>query len=305
MNYLIFLRRFEIDEERLKEKIKSFGKNVSFKDEHEVEGSLDVNQVISLQEVEHLVVLKTEWCELNFTQLKKDALSAVKNEKSVYKIQTKFHDKIPLSAKSLYKHINPYLKHEGFTPDEKNWDSLVYLELKKENNKVFYRMGISERRLWEKAVPLKVDMKNINIILENPSLKDEVSDFLRLCWIFKLPLTIVTQNKGFEKLLKKAKEETKGIDEEFKVRIVEKFPNDGVLVGFSKHAQENESQLRDFFKRNKEKVYLLFGDDKFGLTQEARDKVNHTFRLTPEVKKPLRASHALSYILGFYTAEKL
>ena len=56
---------------------------------------------------------------------------------------------------------------------------------------------------------------------------------------------------------------------------------------------------------NDAKIALVFGDDKYGLTQETRDKLNYCFRLTPEIKKPLRASHALSYVIGFYTAYKI
>ena len=305
MKVLIFLARFELDREKVKKKVGG-EKNVVFKDVKEgfeVEGNLDLDKIKSLEEVEKIVLLKSDWKEFSFQSVKKDSLEALKEENKMYKIKVKFEDKIPISAKSLYKHINPYLKHEEFVPDEENWNTLLYLEIKKENAKILYRIGISKRKWWEKAVAFKVNMENLNVVLENPSLKEEVSDFLRLCWIFKLPLIIVTKNKEFEKVLKKAREETKGIEEEkLKIKIVEKFPTDGVLVGFSKHAVKNEKDLKEFFKK-REKIYLVFGDDKFGLTQEARESMNVSFRLTPEAKKPLRASHALAYILGLYAAE--
>ena len=75
-------------------------------------------------------------------------------------------------------------------------------------------------------------------------------------------------------------------------------------IRFSKHSLKNEADMREIILQDK-KIALIFGDDKFGLTQETRDKLDYSFRLTPETKKPLRASHALSYILGFYTAEKI
>ncbi len=307
MKVLLFLSRFELNKEKVKEKINLVGKKIIFtevKEGFEVEADvLDLEKLMLLQEIERGVILKTAWKELNFSQLKKDALELMNSLKKTYKIHVKFHDKIPISASSLYKHINPYLKHEGFQPSEESWESLLYLEIKKENNKRMYRFGVSERSLWEKANPTSVTM-NFTIILENPSLKEEVSDFLRLCWIFKLPLVIVTKNKEFGKLLKKAKEETKGIEyEKFRLTVTEKIPT-GLNVGFSKHALKNEKDLKEFFIKS-EKINLIFGDDKFGLTQETRDSLHECFRLTPEVKKPLRASHALSYILGFYTAEQI
>jgi len=36
----------------------------------------------------------------------------------------------------------------------------------------------------------------------------------------------------------------------------------------------------------------------FGLSQELRNKLDYSFRLTKETKKPLRGSHALSYVMG-------
>ncbi len=306
MKYLLFLSRFELDLIKLKSKIEGLGKNVSFNNTRaglEVEAdSLNVDKVIELQEIEKVIELKTGWKNLDFKSLKESSLKSLKNKK--YKIQTKFYDKIPISSKSIIKQINPFLKFEGFKPTENEYEEMLLVELKREGTKKLYRLGVSKKEYWEKAKVVKVNM-NFVIVLENPSLKEEVGDFLRLCHIFKLPLWIVTNERDFEKTLSKAKEETKGIDyQEFKMKVTATLP-EGKLVGFSKHATKNESDLKEFFKKEKETIYLVFGDDKFGLTQGTRDRLNETFRLTPETKKPLRASHALSYILGFYTAEKI
>jgi len=61
-----------------------------------------------------------------------------------YKIQTKFHDKIKISAKSVYKHINPYLKHESFQVNEENPEVILYLEFKKENNKLLSKLVVNK-----------------------------------------------------------------------------------------------------------------------------------------------------------------
>ena len=227
-----------------------------------------------------------------------------KNIKS-YFIEVKFHNKVPMSASSLYKHINPYLKHEGILVNEEN-GNIIYLEFKKINGILNYRLSYSKKEYWYKINNIDVDLSRFVVVIENPTLVSEVSDFLRLCWIFRLPLYILTGDKvGFGNILKKAKEETKGIDyEKFKLNIAEKIPTGFVLVGFSKHANRNEKYMKDVIF-NDAKIALVFGDDKYGLTQETRDKLNYCFRLTPEIKKPLRASHALSYVIGFYTAYKI
>ena len=308
MELLVFLARFDLSLEKIKDKIRACGKEIKITegDGHlEVEGAVEIEKVIQLNEILKVVEVKTAWNELQFKKLKEDALKTVEGTEKVYAIKTKFYQKIPISAKSIYKQINPFLKHEGFVPNETDWEKLLYVEFKKENNKAFYRIGYALREWWEKVQPMNVEF-NFTAVLENPSLVEEVSDFLRLCWIFKLPLVIVTQDKvKVESILKKAREVTKGIEyEKFDLKITDQFPK-GMLVGFSKNAAKNEKELVDFFNKSNERVYLVFGDDKFGLTQEARERMSVMFRLTPEVKKPLRASHALSYILGLNMVSRL
>ena len=86
--------------------------------------------------------------------------------------------------------------------------------------------------------------------------------------------------------------------------ITNNLPKNITLIGFSKHAQKKEIELKEHLK-TKKPLALVFGDDKFGLSQETRDRMDIMFRLTPELKKPLRASHALSYVLGIYTSLKI
>lgn len=309
MKYLLFLNRFEFDRNKLKNKISKLDNSATFEDGEKViivDSKLDAGKFMQFQEIFRVVILFKNWKDFGFQNLKKDCLDLC-NDKNIkkYFIENKFYDKVPISAKSLYKHINPYLKHDGLVIDEEN-GTIIYIELKKFNDKLMYRLGYAEQNLFNKVNVLKVDMNKFAVVIENPNLVNEVSDFLRLCWIFKLPLHIITNDKiGFEKILRKAKEETKGIDyEKFDINISKGFPTGYILVGFSKHSDKNEKDMKEVLL-NEKKIALVFGDDKFGLSQEARDKLNYSFRLTPEIKKPLRASQALSYVLGFYTAYNL
>ncbi len=302
MEYLILFNRFNLDKNKFLQKI-----NVKLIEDNEngslVEGNLDLKEINNLQEVNSVFELVNNWKELDFRDLKKECLELVKEKKiKSYLIKTKFLDKIKISAKSVYKHINPYLKYDGFIVDEEDYDLLFYIEFRKEDKKVFYRLFYGYKK---EIKVIKMDLNKFTVVLENPSLVMEVSDFLRLCWIFKLPLIIVTKDKNFNSTLNKAKEETKGIEyDKMKLSVMNELPKDYTLIGFSKHAAENEEGLIKLFKENK-KFTLLFGDDKFGLSQEARDKLDYSFRLTPETKKPLRASHALSYVLGLYAGKNL
>lgn len=308
MKLLIFLNRFDKDKETIKYKLNKLNsKIISQEKENLILESESIKQLLSLQETSKIFKITTDWKILKFNQLKEDTLNSILESKvNNYKIQTKFHDKIKISAKSVYKHINPYLKHENFQVNGENPEVILYLEFKKENNNILCRVSYSLSEWYSPLNPTSTNYSNFVVIIENPVLVDEVSDFLRLCWIFKIPLYILTKNKDFERTLNKAKIITKGIDyTKMKLFIIKELPKEFILVGFSKLARENETNLSTFLSKEKRKIALVFGDDKFGLTQETRDKMNIMFRLTPDTKKPLRASHALSYILGIYTQLKM
>ena len=294
MKYLIKLNKFEID------KIKFINKlgNAKILEENDcllVEGNINLN----IHEIKEIYELFTDWEKLDFRTLKQDCLNLAKTKNiNDYLIKTKFHDKIKISAKSIYKHINPYLKHENISPKEDS-KNIIYIEIKKDNN-IYYRISYSKIKSKNS---LNINFSKFTVILENPRLSSEISDFLRLCYIFKIDLIIITK-ENIDKIIKKAKEETKGIDySNFNLKILDKFPDNFILVGFSKHAENNERDLIQVL--DKKNLALAFGDDKFGLSQEGRDKMNYMFRLTPENKKPLRASHALSYILGIYVSKNI
>lgn len=305
MKYLVFLHRFELDLDRLKEKIKKLDKSANFKRENKnllISTKLDSKKLLEFTEISRVVSVCSDWKEFGFVELKKDCLELCENKKiKEYTVETKFHDKVPISSKSIYRHINPYLKHESILFNEKG--ELIYLEFKKIEDRLNFRIGYISNNLRMKA-PL-VDTSKFCVVIENPTLVSEISDFLRLCWIFKLPLYIVTKNDRFDGLLNRAKKDTKGLDDsKMKVVVSSDFPSDYLLVGFSKHASKNEVDLKPLLLSDK-KIALVFGDDKYGLTQEAREGLDCCFRLSSELKKPFRGSQALSYVLGLYSGFKL
>ena len=305
MKYLLFLNRFELDKEKLKNKLG----NVKVSDDNGrllVEGNLDLEKVKKLPEIKKIAILKQDWKELSFSNIGKEVFDCFSggfvNGATTFKVEAKFLDKIPVSAISLYKKINSYFKKEGLTFNE-NSENIIYLEIKKDK-KALYRIFTTEKNIWEKDYSFKVNMEKFIVVLENPGSVIEISDFLRICYIFKIPLYFLNTDSGFNFLLEKAKKMTKGIPyEEFKINIVKEIPKDYIKVGFSIKASENEKDLKKIFENKK--IALVFGDEKFGLKQETRDKMNYNVRLTPETKKPLRASHALSYVIGIYSGKNI
>lgn len=308
MQFTVFLNRFDKDRDVIEKKLENSGvRIISEEDNSLVVECLNADRILGMQETARVFKIITNWKPLNFKRMNEDCLKAIcESNRKNYRIQTKFLQKIEISAKSVYKHINPYLKHEGFVVNEDKADVILYVEFMKAKNEIMYRVSYSLDYWYNIVGSSGVQYSRFSVIIENPTVVEEVSDFLRLCWIFKIPLIIVTKNKDFAKLLKKAKEITKGIDYEmFNIEILDSMPRGYTLVGFSKLARENETELKEFFKKDNGRIALVFGDDKFGLSQEARDKMDCMFRLTPELKKPLRASHAFSYVLGFFTRDKV
>ena len=300
MEYLIFFNKFDFDKNKFIFKLKNC-KILKKEEKYWIIDTNNLEYLRSLQEISKILTKTTNWKRLNFKAIKKDSLDTLKIlDKKTYKIQTKFHDKIKISAKSIYKHVNPYLKYEEFILED-NPEVILFIEFKKSKNEIYYRISFLLTKEQNKAIDLKYPF---TIIIENPRLVQEISDFLRLCWIFKMPLIIITKD-NIDTLLNQAKKITKGIDyKTFSLTIANNLPKNITLIGFSKHAQKKEIELKEHLK-TKKPLALVFGDDKFGLSQETRDRMDIMFRLTPELKKPLRASHALSYVLGIYTSLKI
>jgi len=293
MKYLIYFNKFAIDKEKLKPKL---GKIIEFSDKKALVDQ-EINKLFELEEIDKIIELKTDFKRLDFKELQKDSLKILKSKK--FWIKANFESKIKISAKSIYKHVNPYLKHEGFIPDE-NYEELLFIDLDRINGNIMYRLGITNKRMFEKQNPIEVDMKNYTIVVEEPELKSELKDFLRVCWIFKIPLNILTKDKEkMNLLLSSAIKEVKGVTQELlEIKTISKLPKNCTLIGFTKHSMKNEKDLIKILKKDK-KYTFIFGNDKYGLSQEIRSQLEYSIHLGPKSEKPFRGSQALSYVLGF------
>ena len=289
MKYLLILNKFELNKEKLKDKIRSKIQAKFYEDNGLIlETSQNIDEVLYFEEIEKILLMHKDWQKFSFTNFKENFNVNIRD----YLIKTKFLDKIPISSKSLIKKINSVLKAH----DEKNPENIIYIEFIKRDRIPYYRVFITPIKYWEKFKLDKTKL-NVEVALENPSNKEEIKDFLRLCYIFSLPLNVLTK-KDINNLINKAKQEAKGIPyENFSLNVNKKL--DGVKIGFSINSKLDENDFREFYHKNKNrKLILVFGDEKFGLSQNLRDNLDYSFRLTKETKKPLRASHALAYVLG-------
>ena len=287
MKYLLTLNRFDIDRDKLKQKIGEF---------YEDNGLIvDELKNIDITEIDKVYFLCSNWKSLDFNELKQDILNSLKlvHGKTFF-AKTKFFDKIKISSKSIVKKVNSLMKKENI-PYVENGEIEIFIQFKRDKD-IMYRLLMRENKV-------SVDKYNpdkLTVILEEPGSVIEISDFLRICWVFKLPLIIITRNSNkFDYLLNKAKKMTKGIPyENFDLKIMENMPKEFIKIGFSIKSKNNEKDLMPLLQ--KKNIALVFGDEKFGLTQDTRNLCDHMVRLTSEPRKPLRASHALSYVLGLY-----
>lgn len=269
-----------------------------------IESELTEEEISKLQEVKKVIKLYQDWMNFeSFNNFKNKCLEVAKNSKiKEYNVLVKFLNKTKFSAGELNKKVNTFLKVEGLNYSENA--QIFYIEFKDD---LKFRIGIAEAKYWNVSSQLEKKFSNFTVILESPESIIEISDFLRLCWIFKLPLIILGDKNKNASYLKPAKNVTKGIEyTKMEIRLLNKIPRDYIKLGFSKHGKMNEVQLREFLMHvENKKIALVFGNDKYGLSQNARDEMNHMYRLTPETSKPLRASHALSYILGIYIGNNI
>lgn len=291
MKYLLTLNKFELNKEVLKNKIKARLNDAKFYEDNGLilETNKNANEILYFEEIEKLSPLYKDWQKIDFDKFKNNFTNL--NIKSHF-VKVRFLSKIPISTKSIIKKVNSALKGNY----SENPETYIYIEFIKKKNIPYYRMFIIPNKYWEKF-KMQKNKLNLEIVLENPEDKEEIKDFLRLCYIFNLPLNILS-NKNITNLINKAKQEAKGIPyENFTLNINKKL--EGIKIGFSINSKLDEKDFKEFYNKNKNnKINLVFGNEKFGLTQELRDKLDHSFRLTKETKKPLRASHALAYILG-------
>ena len=285
MKYLLILNRFDLDLDVLKKKLKARSLEKYVKQRVVIDSDLGLNRILGLHEVNECYQLYCDWIRFSsFKDLSLNALKGYKGSKR-YKVVVKFIEKCRFSSKEASKRINSYFKKEGYVFSDEG--DVLYVEFKKG----YYRIGYSKNVIMSNVI--KQDLSRFVVVLEKPSNVLEICDMFRLCWVFNVALVLLHPD---EHALKLAKKETKGIDWN-SFRLLKAIPNGFVKIGFSKHCSKNENDLVKVLK-SKKKIALVFGNDKYGLTQGLRDKLDDCFRLTPCLRKPLRGSHALTYILG-------
>src|SRR3989344_5211647 len=98
MEYILFLNRFELDRDKLKNKIVKLDSSASFKDGEKVilvDSRLEAEEFMKFQEVWYVVVLFKKWKNFSFKDLKEDCLKLCKNFNiKKYYVEIKFWDKV-------------------------------------------------------------------------------------------------------------------------------------------------------------------------------------------------------------------
>src|SRR3989338_24035 len=287
MKYLLRLQKFDMDLELLEKKLNC---KILEKKKDRILVETNLKNLHSFNEIMEIVILKQNWKDFKTMKDFVEDCSTIINES--YNIDVRFLEKNKFSAGHIKKKLNSYLKKKGL--NYSNVGKKIYIEFSGNQ----YRIGF----LQENMINLIKTKFNLLVILENPLTVREVSDFFRVCKVFELPL-IVLGGKEVENLVENAKKLTKGIDfSNFDLKVQNNLPK-MKLIGFSKLSNKNENDLFEVMSDNN-KIGLVFGNEKFGLSQELRDKLE-TYRLTKSNTKPLLASQALTYILGIYFAKHL
>lgn len=306
MKYIVKLNRFEVDLKALEYKIKSCTlgfKSMTFDYENN-RFFLEADRVYQdkltgLQEVKEVILIGVGYKRLGgFSDFNLDVLGCFRRlsfRPKTFMVRVKFISKLPISSKSIIKKINTLLKKEGLTYS-KDSDFIVYVEFDKDDKGKNYLISMYK----QESKSRREYRQDRLIVLCYPGSVIEISDFLRLSYIFKIPLVIVAKHSSkFDFSLNKAKKMTKGIYyQDFPLKISESLPEGFLLLGFSKLASKDEEYLAPVLKKQ-QKIAFVFGDEKFGLSDYIRDRMDMMIGLCSERSKPMRASQALSYVLGF------
>ena len=289
MKYLLKLQRFDMDLKVLEKKLNC---KILEQIKDRVVIETDSKNLHELPEVKEVIILKHNWKK--YKDMKTFVEDCAKFIKEDYNIIVKFLEKSKVYSGQVKKKLNSYLKKEGlsYSPNAKK----VYVEFKGKKD-ISYRLGLLE----EKESNVLENNFNFVAILENPQTTREVSDFFRVCKSFEVPL-IILGGREVNQVVESAKKITKGIDfSKFDLKVMKALPKIE-LVGFSKLARKNEVDLVKVM--GKKKIGLVFGNEKFGLSQGLRDKLD-LYRLGKSTTKPLLASQALTYVFGLYLAKDL
>ncbi|MFX1250338.1 MAG: TrmH family RNA methyltransferase [Promethearchaeota archaeon] len=203
--------------------------------------------------------------------------------------------------------LDRWRKKIGSIISESEATSFLYIEAKQN----LLRIGQIVPQISSPAPSFAPFIKYLCLVLERPTTADEISDFIRLCISFSLPLHLVLSSSDAS-LLEEAKKRAGGRGFQ-KVRIatyqsISKAVAGTKAYGFSLWTGKNEHDLKEIFRNwvdSPHKISLVFGNEKAGLSLETRQQLRKIFHLGPSSSEPLRASQAASYILGLMVGTSL
>ena|SRR3989344_6352262 len=292
MKYHLILRKFEMDSEKLKKKLADNGYNISV--DKLSKRIIAIGDGGGLKKPDEVSVLLKEECFGEFSQENlRNAVIELGRKFDEVNLRVKAYPGIRIPESAIKKKLAKFFK-----AGEGGVNLLV--ELYNDKGLKYRILSYENKMAGDKS-----GYENLAVLVENPRLVEEIGDFLRLCLVFGLKMIVVHDNKDeFTRLLNKAKEATKGRLRGFDVSVFKDLSDvkGYVKIGFSKSAEKGEKDFAEFVKRNRDrKLLLVFGNDTFGLSQNAREKVDVMFHLTPDYQKPLKGNQALAYVLGIYS----
>ncbi len=196
--------------------------------------------------------------------------------------------------------LDRWRKKIGSVISESEAASFLYIEAKQN----LLRIGKIVPQVSSPTPPFESFARYLCLVLEHPITADEISDFIRICISFNLPLRLILSSSDAS-LLEVAKKRAGGRGFQ-KVRIktyqsISKAVAGTKAYGFSLWTGKNEYDLKKVFRDwfdSLHKISLVFGNEKAGLSLETRQQLREIFHLGPHSSEPLRASQAASYILG-------
>lgn len=262
-----------------------------------------------------IIVLKTDFLEFNsLKDIITKSVEILKHEniKGSFKIQVKTSGDSPVSDHVIKKRVGSTIKSKlNLEYEKKDAANILYIEIKKNKKKFFFRLGISDINLYSKRL-IRISseiFKNLIVAIENPTTPHELADFLRVSLFFGLPLRIIGEKSKINPLLNKARKIIKGEswNNESDVKVIESasvLKNSFSLLGFSLWAKGNEESFSKLISGDK-KLAFIFGNEHKGLTVKTRNLLDEQIHLGPNFPEPLRGSQALTYALGFYGSRKI
>ncbi len=248
--------------------------------------------------VASLIELKESFSQDNLNQTIK-RLSKYK----IKEIKAKIDRNVPFHEKAV---VDRYLKKEKFNPN----GEVIYLEAKKENEKVLVRIGVyleerenntSQNKNNSSQNKVAGEKNNFpDLAIESPYTLGEIGDFLRFSKTFKVKVYILTLNDkdSLENIQKFLKENNFDKGKVTIVKDIDVIKNNYEVIGFSMWGKDSLESL----KINK-KTLLIFGNERRGLLKSTMDKCSKVIKIGSS-SEALRACQAASFTLGYLFSKK-